>query len=168
MIDNLRTWYQGLAPRERLAVIVGSIAVIFMLFYYVLWHPLNSSLSDARQRVVSETNQTRWMLGIRDEARLLQSSGNQTQIKGRGDSLLSIVDETSRAGGLGEAVRHIQPDQDNKATVSLQQASFNQMLFWLRTLQRDYGITTTEMTLSRDSDTPGNVEARLTLVRNAG
>lgn len=168
MIDNLRPWYQGLAPRERMAVIAGSIAVVIALFYYGLWHPLNSGLDTAREQVASKTNQTRWMLGIRNEARLLQANGTQTQIKGRDDSLLSIVDQTSRANGLGDAVRRIQPGQDGKATVSLQQANFNQMLFWLRTLQQDYGIRASELTLSRDDDKPGNVEARLTLVRNAG
>jgi len=167
MINDLRTWYEGLASRERIAVIAGGIAVVIALFYYALWHPLNTGLADARQRVVAETNQARWMLGIRDEARLLQASGSQTRVKGQGDSLLSIVDETSRANGLGEAVRHIQPDNDNKATVSLQAASFNQMLFWLRTLQRDYGIAASELTLSRNADIPGDVEARVTLIRGA-
>lgn len=165
MIDNLREWFDSLAPRERLAVAAGAIAVVIALFYYGLWNPLNSHLETARTRVAAETNQARWMLGVRDEARLLQASGTQTKLKGRGDSLLSIVDTTSRANNLGEAVRHIQPDSDDKATVSLQQANFNQMLFWLRTLHSEYGVSTTEMTVSRDDDTPGQVEVRLTLVR---
>lgn len=168
MIDNLRTWYEGLAPRERIAVVAGTIVVVIALFYYALWQPLNSGLESARGQVIAKTNQTRWMLGIRNEASQLRASGTQSQIKGRGDSLLSIVDETSRGNGLGDAVRHIQPGQDGKATVNLQQANFNQMLFWLQTLQQDYGIRTSEITLSRDEDKPGNVEARLTLLRNAG
>ncbi|MDA3921201.1 MAG: type II secretion system protein M [Salinisphaera sp.] len=167
MIDNLRQWFETLAPRERLAVVAGTIAVVFALFYYALWHPLNSALNTARTRVTAETNQARWMLGIRDEARLLQASGTQTALKGQNDSLLSIVDATSRSNGLGEAVRHIQPDNNDKAIVSLQKANFNQLLFWLRSLQSDYGISATEMTISRNGDTPGQVEARLTLVRGA-
>lgn len=167
MIDNLREWFDSLAPRERLAVAAGSVAVVVALFYYGLWHPLNTNLDAAHNRVTAETNQTRWMLGIRDEARLLQASGTQTELKGRDDSLLSIVDTTSRANNLGEAVRHIQPDNDDKAIVSLQKANFNRMLFWLRTLHSEYGISATEMTVSRDDDTPGEVGARLTLVRGA-
>ncbi|MES1925495.1 type II secretion system protein M [Salinisphaera sp. T31B1] len=163
-MNQLRQWYEGLAPRERVAVIAGAIAVAFALFYYALWRPLNVSVEDGRVRVTAEAEQTRWMLGVRDEARLLQSSGSQRSVQGRNESLLSIVDSTSRENGLGPAVRRIQPDNNDQATVTLEKANFNQMLFWLRSLQSDYGVSASQMTVTRD-DENGTVQARLTLTR---
>jgi len=165
-MNQLRQWFDGLAPRERLAVVAGSVAIIFALFYYALWQPLNTGVADARVRVNIEAEQARWMLGVRDEAQLLQSSDTQRSVEGRNDSLLSIVDATSRENGLGPAVRRIQPDNNDQATVTMEKANFNQVLFWLRSLQRDYGVAASQMTITRDED-DGTVQARLTLIRGS-
>lgn len=163
-MNQFKQWYDGLAPRERIAVLVGAVAVIVAVFYYGIWRPLDTSVSEGRLRLNSQAEQTRWMLGIRDEARLLQADNTQRQIQGRNDSLLSIVDTTSRENGLGKAVRRIQPDNGDQATVTLENANFNQVLFWLRSLQRDYGVAARQMTFTRD-DEAGTVQARLTLAR---
>lgn len=163
-MNQFKQWYEGLAQRERIAVIVGGVVVILAVFYYGIWRPLNSSVTEGRLRLNSQAEETRWMLGVRDEARLLQASDTQRKIKGRNDSLLSIVDATSRENGMEKAVRRIQPDNDDQATVTLDEANFNQMLFWLRSLQRDYGVAANQMTVSRDDET-GTVQARLTLSR---
>lgn len=164
-MNALREWYDGLAPRERVAVIAGGIAVALALFYFALWQPLNASVERARQQVESESTQARWLLGIREEARLLKSDNRNRAIQGRNDSLLSVVDTTSRDNGLGSAVRRIQPDDNDQATVTLEDANFNQMLYWLRALQRDYGVSAQQMTITRD-DENGTVQARLTLSRS--
>jgi general secretion pathway protein M len=164
-MNALKDWFHGLAPRERVMVSAAAVMVAIAIFYYGLWHPLNSALADARDQVTAESNQARWMLGIRDEVQLLRSSSQHSTAKGRDQSLLSIVDATSRANNLGDVVSHIQPKNDNEATVTLDKANFNRMLFWLKTLQSDYGVAATEATISRAEDAPGRVEARLTLVR---
>lgn len=164
-MNAVKQWYDSLAPRERIAVIAGAIAVVLALFWFGIWQPLNQSVADRRQRVNVAAEQARWMLGIREEARLLQSDNSQRSIQGRNESLLSIVDATSRENGLADAVRRIQPDDDDQATVNLDAANFNQMLFWLRSLQRDYGVSTRQITVTPDEDA-GTVQARITLARS--
>ena len=166
MVKQLQEWFAGLAPRERVMVSAAAVVVVFALFYYALWRPLNAGLADARTRTAAESDQARWMLGIRDEARQLQASGRRQSVKGQDESLLSIVDASSRANDLGNAVRRIQPANNDKATVTLDNADFNQLVFWLRNLQSNYGIRASEFTASRQ-DKPGTVQARLTLVRGA-
>lgn len=165
-MNALRQWFDSLSPRERIAVMAGVVAIVLALFYYLLWQPLNTSVIEGREQVSREAEQARWMLGIRDEARLLQSDNSRRTIKGREDSLLSIVDSSSRDNGLGEAVRRIQPDGNDKTTVTLAKANFNQMLFWLRSLQRDYGVAAVQMTITREEDA-GTIQARLTLTRSS-
>lgn len=157
-------WFYSLAPRERVMVVAGAIAVAFTVLYYGILQPLNSSLESARSRVVSEADQTRWLLGLREEARLLQASGRSDAIKGRDESLLSIVDATSRDNGLVDAVRRIQPDGNDQATVTLENTNFNQLLYWLRVLQSDYGVSASALVVTGEEE-PGMVQARLTLQR---
>ena len=166
-MNQLQQWFEGLAPRERVMVLVAGVFVSVALFYMLIWSPLNAALADARSRVVSEANEARWMLGVRNEAQALRAAGADRQPAGGDESLLSIVDTTSRANQLGGAVTQIQPQNDDRATVSLENAGFDQMMYWLDTLQSKYGITVSEATVSRDSKTAGEVDARLTLLRGA-
>lgn len=166
-MNALKEWFSTLAPRERVMVSVAAVMVVIALFYYALWQPLNNALADARAQVTAESNQARWMLGIRNEAQLLRSSSQHSTPTGTDRSLLSIVDESSRANQLGKAVTHIQPQNDDKASVTLDEANFNRMLYWLQSLQSQYGVVATEATVSREEDTAGLVEARLTLSRSA-
>ncbi len=96
-MNALKDWFHGLAPRERVMVAAAAVMVAIAIFYYGLWHPLDSALANARDQVTAESNQARWMLGIRNEAQLLRSSSHHSEPKGRDQSLLSIVDATSRA-----------------------------------------------------------------------
>ncbi len=166
-MNQLREWYEGLAPRERVMVTAAAVVVGIALFYYMLWSPLNSALADARAQVTAQANEARWMLGVRNEAQALRAAGAAHQPTGQNESLLSIVDTTSRANQLGGAVTQIQPQNEDKAIVSLENAGFDQMMYWLNTLQSKYGITVSEATVSRDNETAGEVDARLTLLRGA-
>lgn len=165
-MNALKAWFFDLAPRERVMVAAAAVLVVITLFYYALWSPLNQARSDARDRVQAEANQARWMLGLRNEAQLLRSAGGNQSARGQGQSLLSIIDATSRANQLGGAVTHIQPTNRDKAVVSLENAGFDRMVFWLQSLQRQYGVAVDEATISRMDSKPGEVEARLTLVRS--
>ncbi|WP_423820516.1 type II secretion system protein M [Salinisphaera sp. SPP-AMP-43] len=166
-MNALKEWFHTLAPRERVMVSIAAVMVVIALFYYALWQPLNNALTDAQAQVTAESNQARWMLGIRNEAQLLRSSSQHRAPTGSNRSLLSIVDESSRANQLGKAVTHIQPRNNDQASVTLDEANFNRMLYWLQTLQSQYGVVATEATISREEDTAGLVEARLTLSREA-
>lgn len=165
LINNLKTWFHSLEQRERLMVILGAIALVFAVFYFAIWQPLNSSLAQARTQVTAEAQQTRWLLGLREQAQMLRAnSSNGGQIKGRNDAILAVIDSTSRSRGLADAVRRIQPDNNDEATVTLENARFNKMLYWLHMLQQDYNIHVAGMTVTQGKK-PGLVQARLKLER---
>lgn len=163
-IQTLKTWFQSLLPRERVMVSIGAVAVVLAVFYYAVWQPLNNSLAQARQQVTVEAEQARWLVGLRKEARMLRASTRDGPVKGQGQSILAIIDSTSRARGLADAVRRIQPDNNDEAVVTLDNASFNKMLYWLHMLHRNYNIYIAALTVTHDSQ-PGLVQARLKLER---
>ncbi|MDN5862836.1 MAG: type II secretion system protein M, partial [Salinisphaera sp.] len=108
-----------------------------------------------------------WMTQIEAEAAALRQQGGRETIRGRGDSLLAVVDQTSRDAGLSAALQRIQPQGQDKATVTLDDAGFDKLLRWLRTLEQSYGIVVQALSVTRE-DKPGTVQARLTLQRSSG
>lgn len=166
MKKRLREWFDGLAPRERRMVLAAAAAVVAAIFFLGVWQPLDRAAADMRDRVERERALAAWMAGVRAEADSLQDRHPQTPIRDRNQSLLSLVDRTSREMGLAEAVRRIQPDGDDRAEVTLEGAGFNALLFWLRDLERDYGIRPAALSVSR-GEAPGTVSARMTLRRDS-
>lgn len=163
-MNALRSWFDTLAQRERIMVAIGACAVALALFYYAVWQPINTSLVHGRAQVSTEAKQTRWLLGLRAQARQLRAQNDQSRIKGQAQSILAIIDSTSRSSGLADAVQRIQPDSNDEAVVTLDDAAFDTLLYWLHTLRRDYAIRVAALTVTRDSDN-GRVQARLKLER---
>lgn len=161
----MKEWFTSLAPRERLLVTIAGIVTLAGLFFLLVWEPLVTANDNLEQQVISAQELNNWLTDVEDQAVQLRRSGQRNSIKGRDQSLLSLVDETSRNAGLGNAVRRIQPEGGDQAVVTLEEAGFNQMLFWLSNLEKEYGIRATALTVSRGEKT-GKVQARMTLKRS--
>lgn len=162
----MKQWFNSLVPRERMLVIAAGIVTLAGLFFLMVWEPLVTANENLEQQVISAQELNNWLADVELEAQDLRSSGARNTQKGTNQSLLSVVDQTSRTAGLGEAVRRIQPEGDNQAQVSLEEADFNQMLFWLSELEKDYGVRATALTLTR-GEKIGQVQVRMTLTRPA-
>lgn len=165
MKSRLFEWLRGLAPNERRLVIAGAAVAGAALFFLAVWEPLDRAVTEMRDRVERERALAAWIAGVRAEAEDLQDRQPRTPVRGRDESLLSLVDRTVRAAGLGGAMRRIQPENENRAAVTFEDVGFNALLFWLRDLERDYGVRPAALTVDRGGE-PGTVSARMTLARD--
>lgn len=163
----MKEWFNSLVPRERLLVIIAGAVSLAGLFFLLVWEPLVTANENLQQQVISGQEMENWLTDVEKQATQLRRAGRHNNIKGSDQSLLSLVDQTSRTAGLGKAVRRIQPEGSDQAVVTLEAASFNQMLFWLSELEKNYGIRATALTITRD-DKIGKVQARMTLKRSIG
>jgi general secretion pathway protein M len=150
----------SLAPRERLMVSAAAAVVFLALGYLLVWSPLNSRLTQTQQSVDEHQSLKRWMQQAAAEAKQLRGAAVSRGDAGR--SLLAVVDQTSKQSQLGSAVKRIQPDGQDLVRVSLEQASFDDLVLWLGSLQSAYGVSIVDATIDRQSEA-GRVNAHLTL-----
>jgi general secretion pathway protein M len=158
----VKEWFTGLAPRERAMVSIAAVVVVLALVYAVAWGPLASSVNRLQQSVEEQQALKQWMQ---------QSAAEVNQLRGAAGasddhrSLLAVVDQTSKQSQLGPAVKRIEPDGQELVRVSLEQASFDDMVTWLGSLQRSYGVSVADVSIDRQADS-GRVNARITLKRS--
>jgi len=158
----VKEWFTSLAPRERAMVSIAAVVVALALVYAVAWGPLASSVSRLQQSVEEQQGLKQWMQ---------QSAAEVNQLRGAAGasddhrSLLAVVDQTSKQSQLGPAVKRIEPDGQELVRVSLEQASFDDMMTWLGSLQRSFGVSVADVSIDRQSDS-GRVNARITLKRS--
>jgi len=162
-LTEARNWFTGLEMRERMALLLGAAVLLLSMFYIAVIEPFANAKLALAERVMRKQETVAWMREAAAEAQNLQGALPKAQANTA--SLLTTVDSTAKAAGLGNAVRNLQQD-DNGAVVRvrLEGAAFDDVVSWLNALQRQYGVTATQLTVDR-ADTAGTINATLGLER---
>jgi general secretion pathway protein M len=77
-----------------------------------------------------------------------------------GQSLLGVIDQTAKSSGLGAAMKRVKPEGENKVSVWMEDAAFDDMVRWLETLRRTYGVEIDNIIVDR-KNVAGKVDARI-------
>ncbi len=162
----MKEWFAGLDPRERQLVSGGAVVVLLLLLYMMVWDPIVSSYRDLKDDVSEQAQTLAWMQQTAAQIKALQRSGGGGGTQGLGGrSLLSVVDQSARNGGLGDSIKRIEPDGSKGVKVWLEGVAFDPMILWLGKLTRTYQVETSLITIEPQGG--GRVNARLTLLEPA-
>ena len=157
----MKEWFLGLEPRERLLVAGGAVVLALLLFYVAIIEPISSNYAALRQGVAEQKKTLVWMQGAARQVQTLKRSSPAARGLG-GRSLLAVVDQSARSGGLGDAIKRIEPDGAKGVKVWLEGVAFDPMVLWLGNLTRTYQIEPSIVTIEPQGN--GRVNARLTLL----
>lgn len=161
---TLKERWQQMAPRERLLVATAGAILAVMLAFLLIWRPLFASTEKLRQEVADQRELAQWLGAIEPEVQRLR--GARVMRPAAGGSLLALVDQTSKANGLGQFVSRIQPEGEKEVRVWLEQAPYEEVMRWLIALELDAGVRIAEFNVSR-GPAPGLVGVRINLQRGA-
>ena len=157
----MRSWFDNLAPRERTILLSGGGVAIIIVLWGLIWRPLVDSRGALAEQVTSKTQ----LLGDVERARAL--AGPQTDNaagQAAGQSILLVIDSSSRTFGLNGAFTQTRPNGPNEISVSFQRAAFDTLVAWLIELETAFGITVTTASVS-DSGQSGLVNGQVFLSR---
>ena len=160
----MKDWFLGLELRERKLVGGGAALLLLLLLYLMIWEPIADSYTDLRDGVQQQQETLAWMQQAAAQIRALQGSGGSARGLG-GRSLLAVVDQSARSGGLGNAINRIEPDGSKGVKVWLEGVAFDPMILWLGKMVKSFQIEPSIITLEPVGG--GRVNARLTLLEPA-
>jgi general secretion pathway protein M len=160
----VKEWFQNLAPREQVLISIGGVLVVIFVIVMLGIQPVLSKASRGRelisekQALLTELSQVAERIGP-------QSGAVQSSELGGGQSLVVVVDKTTRERGLGPNLKRNQPDGDSSIRLRFENASFDTLMVWLGQLQNQYGLTITSANIDVATGT-GRVNCNLTLERS--
>lgn len=160
----MKQWWQARNAREKLILIIGGVFLLLFLYYGLVISPLQNGIARMQQRQAGEMELASWLVTVAPEVQRLRRASGTGAVQRSGGSLLSVVDQTSKAAGLGKSITRMQPEGEAEVRAWLDQAPFNETLRWLRTLESSYGVEISELSFNRDTEA-GRVKARVTLKR---
>jgi general secretion pathway protein M len=158
----MKDWFAGLEPRERRLVTGGGVLLLVLLLYLMIWEPIAGNYQGLKDGVAEQKKTLAWMKQGAAELKLLQRGGSSAARGLGGRSLLAVVDQSARSGGLGPAIKRIEPEGSKGVKVWLEGVAFDPMILWLGQITRTYQIETSIITIEPQGG--GRVNARLTLL----
>ena len=159
----MKEWWSGLQASERRILIIGAIALGFILPYFGVWLPMQKDVAALEKQVEEQQAVKRWMQQASDEVKQLRSTGGSGHVRPKdGRSLLAVVDQTAKRSGLGPGLKRLEPEGQAAVKVWLEQVAFDQMVAWLTSLEQKNGLAVDTITIDRQ-DVDGKVNARMTL-----
>lgn len=156
--ERFETWYAELNPREQLMVRVGAIAGAVLLVVGLVLQ-LHGVVQTAEKRLGAKRAAVAYIQSVLPELRAAPAPA------GGGQSLVTVIDRTTRDAGLGVSLKGTEPSGASGVRVRLESASFAQLLLWMMRVQQEYGLSIQAATLEK-TETPGRVNANLTFVRS--
>lgn len=161
----MKAWWENLGARERGLIVVGTVLVMMLLSYVLAWEPLRNSDRRLRQSVAERRADLAWMRQAAEEIKRLGGAEAARPVADN-RSLLTLVDQTARAAGLGAALKRVAPQGDDKLSAQLDGAEFDKLIPWLSALERDQAIAIISLNVDR-TDAPALVNARIVLGRRS-
>ena len=162
---RIRDWFDGLAPRERLLVgLAGAVLAIAVIVMAGI-RPLTVNLKTAAEQVadkravLADIEHVAARFG--PQAGALAATAQPT-----GESLVVLVDRTTRSRGLGPYLKRNEPDGNDSIRLRFENVPFDDLIGWLADLQTTQSISVVSANADPGQDA-GRVSANLQLSRAA-
>lgn len=159
LTQRLSAYWSTLSARERLILGVGGGFAAILLFYGLIWSPLQNQLTRLRADLPKAQEQLTWMRGQAGRIQQLRAAAPRAT---QGGGLLSFVEQSAQSYGVRQSVTRIEPEGTNAVRVALDGVAFNNLLSWLSHLQKQGSVRVDNASLE-PQPAPGTVNARLLL-----
>jgi len=127
LMAGFRSRWEGLESRDQTILRYSAVVVGLLLFYLFVVDPINSGRDTAEQRLRSAQE----ALSVA-QRQAFDLKASQTDPKAaESGSLLTEVESSTQQEGLRTALKRLQPSGDNQIQVSLEGASYEQLMRWL-------------------------------------
>lgn len=155
----MNEWFSSREPRERLILAVGAFVALVIVAWGFVWRPLSNGVERLQASVEDKT------VLLVDVQRAAAIQPESTPRATANQSLVALVDRTSRAHGVAGALGRQRPDGANAINVEFRGAAFDDLLAWLIELEREHGVTIMQSSVTSTRD-QGRVNGSLLLQRH--
>lgn len=157
----MNNWWAGLAPRERIILMAGMAVLGLLIIWLLIIEPVVNARAQLREDVMQLTADHTWMqqaaLEVRRRAGMQNSS--QTGPAVAGGSVLTLIEVSSNAAGLQDAMERVQPEGKG-ARLWFEAVAFDALVRWLAELEQRQGLQVSQLAVDAGAE-PGMVSARV-------
>ncbi|MBW7929696.1 MAG: type II secretion system protein M [Gammaproteobacteria bacterium] len=163
---KLPAWFLELAARERLLVICAAALGVFALVWMLALAPLLAGQRQARTELAEQREVLADIERVAARFGSQPMAGQQAADRPAAESLVVLVDRTTRAAGLGGHLKRNEPEGDAGIRLRFEDVPFDGLVDWLAGLQSAQAVGVVAATVD-PGQVPGRVTVNLQLGRTA-
>jgi len=156
----MKAWYNAKEPQEQRIILILGVIIGLSLVYLLIWSPLSEAFLQKNSQVKAKQQLLSWMektgkqiISLKPQSRLQQRSTGP---------ILSTVDRTIKTAGLGQTLKRLEPQGNQRVQIWFEKTAFDTLIIWLGKLTTEYAYQIQTINIER-LDQPGLVNARLVL-----
>jgi len=158
----MKNGFNQLNYRERYTLIIGAITLCLILGYFMLWEPVIKARAQLEIMVTAQHNTLRWMNTAAAEIQQLRGQSTAKPVQTHKQSLLSLIDQSTRQGVLAKANKRIEPKGEQAVRINFEKVSFTELMRWLGRLHNQHQVQVSSIHIEPEA-IPDQVKVRLTL-----
>ena len=154
--------FTELSPRER-ALSVGTFFIVVLYgLYLLIVKPINEENALLQQKISAQRQTYQQLKKISAEVAALRTNDTDDALARDAQSLMTVIDASSKQLEISEATKRTIPDGTDKVTLWLEDIAFDKLIYWLAVLETNHGIKVDQINIQSEQKT-GAVNAKLTL-----
>ena len=148
----------GLQPREQKLLIALAALVLGTFLWLGIIRPVETTKATNLMLYQSAKTELEWM-----QVHAGHTAGNGTAVSPipAGSTLLMVIADQAKLHQI--VISHVTPAEDGSMQLSLEECAFKNLLAWLESVQRSYGIEASTLRIARVANSPGYVNVNMTL-----
>ncbi|OAI11685.1 hypothetical protein A1359_01665 [Methylomonas lenta] len=160
--DILKHW-QVLSQRERLMALAGAMLISLYGLYLLIIQPLADQSLLLQQKIDVQAQAYQHLQQVSAEVLALRQQGISlsTDSAQSDQSPMAVIDSSSQSLEVKPAIKRVQPDGADSATVWLELVSFDKLIYWLAMLEAQHGLQVISIDIENPVIGNGQVNAKL-------
>jgi len=161
----MKTWYNSLSPRERILVLVAGFVSLLLLLWILLVKPQYNKHKRLKKIITSQQATLEMMKKQSLQVKRLQQQNNKPKNNPKGNTQ-QLIESELQTWRLKKSLERMQSQGPNGVNLILKSAHADRVMRFLYALENKYGLTISNLVLSKHKSDPGLTDVRLTIKRN--
>ena len=159
----MKEWFEGLEQRERLLVAIAAAMTVIAVVVLLIIRPISSQTTRGQELVADKTA---LLTELEQVAQRIGPQGGSAPTANltNTDSMVVVVDQTTRNAGLASYLKRNQPDGADSIRLRFENAPFDTVVSWLADLESNYGMSAGSANIDLGADA-GRINCNFTLAR---
>ena len=159
---KFKVWHAGLETRERRMANIGGAAIVFAIFYFGIWSPFLTRVSDLRSRITSEQKMLAWMKSADEKISQLATESSGARQSATPVAMLALLQNQVNQAGLKDALTSMKQADNDSIQLQFKSVSFDQLMKLLIGVLKSSHVTIKQFSAVGEN-TPGMVSADVML-----
>jgi len=162
----MKTWFNSLSARERMLVILATIASLLLLFWLLLAQPLLTNHKRLNKIISSQQVTLKKMQKQRIQIKQLQQQ-NDKPVVASNKNPQQLIEHSLQTWRLKPSLERMQSQGANGVRLILKNANADRVMRFLYELENKKSLSISEMIINNNKKESGFADIRLTIKKSS-